>query len=90
MFYKIFQEACKKDNPVVRITALKHSPYSPVTKYLQLGFDIIDGDINDVERMIIREEGIDRSLRDLAEKIKLVPLKNQEEVDLEKELDIVI
>jgi hypothetical protein len=90
MFSKLFRDAIKNDKSGIELEALKNSPGSPISKYMQLGFSLYGGGCSTQEYMRISKKNIPEAINKLNTKIDLQELENEANVNLEEELNIVI
>ena len=77
----------KTDCNFVELLAIKYSPFSAISKYMQMGFRSIGGD-NFFENMSINRERMTKALSQTKELIKLEPITNAPEEDLLKTLKL--
>lgn len=90
LFMQLFSDFMSGLRPLSRIElcALKDSPYTPVFRYMKLGFKSCGGCSIYYEEMRILKSGIEKSLNELKSMIKFTPETNPKEVDFNKILKI--
>jgi len=90
LFMQLFSDFMAGISPLSRIElcALKEAPYTPVFRYMKLGFKSCGGSSPCYDDMRILKSGIEKSLNELKSMIKFIPEINPKEVDLNKILKI--
>ena len=77
----LFKTVLKSNGEKIELSALKYTPFSPISVYSKLGFKFKGGDAY-TEDMSINREGIRQAFEKQQEFLELTLLKNQENVDL--------
>jgi len=86
---QLFRTVLNSCRQGIDLSALREAPFSPITVYSKLGFKFRGGD-NWTEEMGIGRLGIKNALEKQKEFLEVTPLKNQENTDLFKVIDLNI
>lgn len=79
---ELFRRFIDTKNNIIELTALRYSPFSPISKYMQLGFKMYGG-TGFSEVMKINRENVEKTLFAQKTLFAAEKLKNQKSVNLE-------
>ena len=80
------------DNPgtrIVELNALKYSAFSPISKYMEMGFKMVGGTDGN-QLMHLKLENIPAVIEKFKNKIKIMPLTEPRKVLIDKDLNIQV